>query len=262
MEKAEYEIMFRHENDHWWYVALRDLIRSSLPTPHATARLLDAGCGTGRLLEELSGWNRVGLDASPEVFPFLRRRALTRAVQASVRQIPFPDASFDVVVSADVLCCLGAPGDADALLEIARVLRPGGLVLLNLPAYESLRSHHDLAVHTKRRYTRHSLSDLITSSGLILTQLTYRNTILFPIIAALRSAQRLRSPSPVQPRSDLRPTPSWVNRLCLTLLQTENQAIRAGFHLPFGLSLFCVARKPPHEPAPPPETATCHAARP
>ncbi len=262
MERIEYDVMFHHENDHWWYVALRELIRSSLPERLDTLRLLDAGCGTGRLLEELTAGQAFGLDASAAVFPFLRRRSIANVVQASVSQIPFPDESFDVVVSADVLCCVGAPDDAQGLREIARVARPGGLILLNLPALESLRSHHDMAVHTRRRYTRAALEEMLTSAGLIPLNLTYRNTLLFPIAAAVRLNQRLWSPSPAHPRSDLRTSPPLLNRLLLTLLRWENWAIRHNARLPFGLSLFCVARKPPIATMTPTEAATCLAAHP
>ena len=160
--------MFDVEDRHWWYLGLRAW------SPRPIARLaggkadfsiLDAGCGTGKLLEACASYRSVGLELSPDAFPFLRRRGLENVVRGSVVRMPFPDETFDLVVSNDVLCCVETPGDLHALLEMGRVLRTGGNLLLNLPAYEFMRSHHDAAVHTKQRYTRPRLRAMLARAG-------------------------------------------------------------------------------------------------
>jgi SAM-dependent methyltransferase len=246
MEPAEYQIMYDREEGYWWYVGLRALVLS-LVTRFAGGReplrLLDAGCGTGKLLETCQAYRAYGLELSAEAFRFLRRRGLDRVVQASVCRIPFPEDTFDVVVSNDVLYTVASPGDVRALGELARVLKPGGLLLLNLPAYEFLRSRHDVAIHTRQRYTRGRLREMLAMAGLQIRTLTYRNTLLFPLAALVRFAQKVFRPHPAAAQSDLRPLPAVLNRALTLPLLMENWLIRRGVRLPFGLSVFCVATK-------------------
>jgi SAM-dependent methyltransferase len=247
MEPAEYETLFHREEDYWWYVGLRDLVLADV-ADFARGRpaltLLDAGCGTGKFLECCRPYRAYGFELSSEALPFLRRRGLANVVQASVCRIPFADACFDVVVSLDVLYHVAAPGDLDGLREMSRVLKPGGLLLLNLPAYESLRSHHDVAIHTRQRYTRGRVRALLGEVGLRVQALTYRNTLLFPAAALVRLAQKLVRPHPARARSDLRPLPRWLNRILTVPLWAENRLIRRALRLPVGLSVYCAARKP------------------
>src|SRR5206468_1560532 len=148
------------------------------------------------------------------------------------------------VVSMDVIYCIEPPGDVQALREMGRVLKTGGMLLMNLPAYEFLRGHHDAAVHTKQRYTRGRLREMLRQEGLRLRMITYRNTLIFPVAVLLRCTQMLLRPAPVNPKSDLRPLPDLLNRLLMLPLLLENRLIRLGVELPFGLSVFCVATKP------------------
>src|SRR5262249_15958167 len=162
---------------------LRDLVKRSIATRsrgHSTLSLLDAGCGTGKFLEGCRAYRAFGVERSPAAFPFLGRRGLDNVAQADVERIPFPDQTFHLfvalVVSLDVLCCIAAPGDVEALCELRRVLKPGGSLLLNLPAYEFLRSPHDRAVHTRQRYTRGHLLRLLRAAGFEVRLISYRNT--------------------------------------------------------------------------------------
>lgn len=248
METAEYEVMYDAEDRHWWYVGLRDLIVPSVLERlrgNEGAALLDAGCGTGRTLACFDDARAFGIELSSEAFRFLSRRGLDRVAKGTVARLPFADSQFDVVVSADVICCLGAPDDLEALREFARVLRPGGALLLNLPACPWLKGRHDEAVHTKRRYTRSGLLGLLREAGLVPEFCSYRNTLLFPPAVLVRLAQRLnKSRGPV--RSDVRTPSPTVNRLLAAPLRAENRWLRAGLRLPFGLSVYAVARRERH----------------
>ena len=107
-------------------------------------------------------------------------------MRGSILAIPFPDDSFDLVISNDVLCDEGAVDDEQALREIYRVLKPGGRVFLNLPAYPWMLSRHDAAVYNVRRYTRRRLARLLQAAGFRLLFASYWNIVMFPIIVLTR----------------------------------------------------------------------------
>ena len=247
MEAGEYRALFGMEDSHWWYVGLHELVlawgRRLAAERGEPLRILDAGCGTGGLSARLSLGETFSFDRAAEAMPFLSRRGLRRCVRASVSEIPFASGAFDLVVSLDVLCHAAVRDVRAALLETSRVLKPGGVIILNLPAYESMRSRHDLAVHNVRRYRRGDLREALQAAGFRPRVLTYRNTLLFPVAAAVRCLQRLRGTPPGRPESDLRPLPALVNRALAAVLRLENWLVLRGASLPFGLSVFAIGEK-------------------
>ncbi len=134
MEPEQYALMARVERDHWWYVGMRRLVAAllaDLPPADEPRRILDAGCGTGGNSAHLRAYGRVtGVDFSADALRFAAERPGLRLARASVESLPFADASFDLVLSNDVLCHLGVADDAVAACEFARVLRPGGVLLI------------------------------------------------------------------------------------------------------------------------------------
>lgn len=247
MRSAEYEAMYTVEDSHWWYVGMRRvadaLLRSRFGDRAGTLDILDAGCGTGGNSAHLQGYGHVtGIDMSAEGLQFARQRPGLRLLRASVDSLPFADASFDLVLSNDVLCHLAVADDARAVREFARVLRPGGMLYLQLPAFDRLRSHHDAAVHTRHRYRAGELRRLIEDAGLRVRRLTYANALLFPAAAGWRAVHLLGSPEQTE-HSDVHPVPAPVNTTLRTLLSLEAPLIRR-MNLPFGLSVIGVARKP------------------
>jgi SAM-dependent methyltransferase len=236
--------MFAVEDRHWWYVGVRREVERSLEAvrPRGTDRLriLDAGCGTGGLLANLAtpAW-KVGVEISSQGVRLSRSRGLAHLVQGSVSALPFADRSFDAVVSIDVLCHSRVE-ERQALEEAARVLRPGGILLAQVPAFDFLRGEHDAAVWTKRRYRRSEVSRLVSESGLALRRCRYRNALLFPAAAIVRLFHR-RKISRDRARSDVRRVPRIVNALLSGVLAIERR-FRGSF--PFGLSVFCVAERP------------------
>jgi ubiquinone/menaquinone biosynthesis C-methylase UbiE len=246
MEPQEYGLMFDVERAHWWYLGMEKITRAILNQwfPRgANARILDAGCGTGAAMSTyLADYGNVtGIDFSPLALNFCRKRNLTSLGLASVSNIPFPPESFDLVTSFDVLYEQAVPSDFAALTEFFRVLRPGGFVLLRLPAYNWLRGQHDLTIHTARRYTAPQLKRLLIDSGFQTCRVGYANSFLFPLAAAKRLLERLK-PS-ASATSDLSLNVGMLNGLFKHILASEAFFIsRTG--LPFGLSVIALARKP------------------
>jgi SAM-dependent methyltransferase len=244
MSSSEFAVMRREEDRHWWYRGLHDLVAVALRrhAGHlARPRLLDAGCGTGGGLQR---WRRAlpsaacyGMDLSADAIRSCLLRGDRRVARAAIEALPFPDASFDVVVSLDVLS-MSAVDEGRAADEIRRVLRPEGTLILNLPAFEQLRGDHDRAVETRHRYTRSEVELMLRRAGLHPVRSSYWNTTLAPLLWIVR---RL-SPRTTAPRSDFWPTPPLVQRSLERLLRLEGAiALRRG--LPFGASILCVATR-------------------
>jgi SAM-dependent methyltransferase len=252
VRREEFEQMFRAEDRLWWYLALRRHVISALGldrAPHSPSgippRILDAGCGTGGMMARLRPYGRVyGIDLAPYAVAITREgRGMRETAIASITDLPFPDDSFDYAVSLDVISDAGTGNDALAVAELARVLRPGGRACLNLPAYRWLAGEHDLAVETKRRYTRGEVYDLLAAGGFVIERISYWNCALLPLVAASRAASRLRGRGVASARSDVTVPPAPINATLGTIADLEGRLLRR-FDLPTGSSLLAVVRKP------------------
>ena len=246
MEKHEYKTMFSVEDNHWWYAGLRNLVLSfidKLTHGKDNQKILDAGCGTGGMLAACKGRYIFGIDISEEALKFCGTRELSNVSRGSVCDMPFQDNSFQVVISLDVLYHVNVLDDLEALKEFNRVIAPKGILLLNLPAYDFLKSSHDEVIHTRQRYTLQDVKNKVESAGFIVERTTYRNTLLFPLALAARLARKLHLQNEKKRGSDLSPLPDWLNSFLKGILFLENRLILRGLNFPFGLSVFCVARK-------------------
>lgn len=245
MKSEEFETMHRVAADHWWYGGLRRIVLHHWhifvhPPRGTTTTVLDAGCGTGNMLKAFPpAAQTVGIDCSPVAIRFCRHKRLHRTAVASLSLLPFPDAVFDVVISCDVLCHEAITDCAAAVGEMARVLKPGGLLMLNLPAYQWLLSSHDTAVSNVRRFTKGEVLQLLQSNSLLPLRATYWNSLLFLPIAAVRLWRKGR---PLH-HSDLSDMPVWGNAMLSAILAVELALIRFVRSLPWGLSYFAIARK-------------------
>ena len=245
MEPQEYQTLYQVEESYWWYIGLRELVVSWIDrfrVGNKPLKILDAGCGTGGMLKKLSGDHAFGLDFSNDAINFCRQNGLKDILQASVSDIPFPDHSFDLVLSLDVLCNTPPSEESKALREFSRVLVPDGLLILHLPGYNSLQGKHDRAVHIRHRYTCSELKDKLQGNGFTIEKLTYRNSFLFPFIAIKRLAEKPFLTEGKHYTSDLTPLPRVINGMMVKILSAENRLLRK-HDFPFGLSVFCLARK-------------------
>ncbi len=245
MNNREYQRMRQYEDEYWWYHGLRGLTTSmiarycSAPRP----RLLDAGCGTGGqmawLRDRLPGVSLTGIDLAPEAVQSTRERGFADLARASVMRLPFAEGAFDVITSLDVLYFQGVDDEA-ALRDMRRALRPGGLLLLNLPAFEWLRGAHDAAVRTRHRYQSGEVRAKLTQAGFAIELISYWNMTLLPVVAAARWLSRLTPRS--EATSDFRPLPVRVSSALKWLVSAEVNAMQRR-PLPIGVSVFAVARK-------------------
>jgi SAM-dependent methyltransferase len=240
----EYLKMAEVEDAMWYYRALHRHVGRNLARflPEAApCQVLDAGCGTGGLLRRLREshptWQLTGLDVSPIACALARSRSGADVVEGSVMELPFPDAAFDAVVSCDVLCQV--PDAGRAMREIRRCLKPGGVVVLTMPAYPWMYAYHDRQVGNLRRYTRGKVIALLREGPLDHLRSTYWNTLPFPLAVLRRKVF-----PPRKPTSDMRLYPAVVEAGFNGLMALEHGWQAAGLRLPFGSSVLTVGQKP------------------
>jgi SAM-dependent methyltransferase len=233
------------EDRHFWFRGLRrhaGMLLAAALDGARPVRILDCGSGTGRNLEWLDplGW-AVGLEHS---HTGLRhgRAAGRRLVRGTVTRLPFPDASVDVATSFDVLYCLDDEAERTAVAEMWRVLKPGGVVLVNVAALDSLKGSHSALTQEIRRYTKDRLRRLLTGAGFTIERLTFANMSTFPVTWLLRWRERVTGRADTASEGDLQVPPGPVNAVFNALLAAEAQIMRVA-DLPIGTSIICVARK-------------------
>ena len=230
----------------WWFRALHDNLVTALAGAAAAPlrSILDAGCGTGGLLLRLArvfpDAMLVGLDLDAGAAAVARDKSARSVFVGSVAHLPFADACFDAILSADVLCHRGVDERA-ALAGFRRCLKPGGVLLLNLPAYRWLYSAHDVAVDNARRYGRVQLHDMLAAAGFTGIRSGYWNSFLFPLMVLRRKLWRRGGDRAL---SDVALLPAAVERAFGAVMAFENRLLRAGAPLPFGGSILAMAVKP------------------
>jgi SAM-dependent methyltransferase len=259
MRAEDYEQLYRLEESLWWFVGMCE-VTSSLLDPFCPSDrdrlILDAGCGTGGMLSRLARYagsrQVIGMDFAPAALEFCRSRRHPSLAQASVTDLPFADAAFDLVTSFDVLVQLpGEQADERAMREMYRVLRPGGLAFVRVAAYEWMRSDHDEALGTQRRYRLGALVEKMEGAGFEVLRATYANALLLPVAMLRRLV--LKRLGLAARGSDVRPLPAslgWLNQALAGALRLEARYLadpRAKLHA--GLSAICLAQRPVGLPA-------------
>lgn len=239
----DYELQTHQAEDrHWWYRGRRKVLErviDDLRLP-ARARILDAGCGSGRNMVELARHGTVtGIELSEPSVALARERGTGEVVAGSVLEMPFEAGSFDLAASLDVIEHL--EDDLAALRELRRVVAPGGSLLVTVPAYQWLWSGHDEINHHFRRYTRRTLQRVGEEAGWQQTRTTYFNSLLLPAAILLRVLDRF-SRKTTESSLDLWVPPEPLNWLLERPLQLEAALIGRRGRIPAGLSLLAVFR--------------------
>lgn len=243
MERAEYDKLDRSEDRMWWFAALHANLLEVYRGAGRSGRrgaVLDAGCGTGGLLGKLvadfSEPDVWGVDADTFACARAREKSGRPVCAGSVDALPFADAAFAAMFSADVLCHRGVD-EARALAEFHRCLAAEGVLVLNLPAYAWMLSRHDEAVYNVRRYTRRGTAALLRAAGFRPVFIGYWNMLLFPLMVMTRKLL------PGGPASDVKLYPRPVEALCRAATALERMLLRRGIALPYGGSVLAVAVK-------------------
>jgi SAM-dependent methyltransferase len=233
------------EEHHWWYRGRRAIVRQAVdelglgPRP----KVLDAGCGSGRNMLELSDFGDVyGVDISPHSVEQAHERGLENVQVGSLTGLPFADGEFDLITSLDVIEHI--EDDVAVLRELLRVARPGGALLLTVPAYPALWSSHDVVNHHQRRYTRRTLLAAVNAAGWRPERTTHFNAFLLPPAAAYRVVERFRPKNGEVEDTHLDVTPGWANGALERVLLAEAALLRGGKRrIPAGMSLMAIVRK-------------------
>lgn len=243
VEENEYALMDAVEDRMWWYRAMHAHALRALAHLLPTARVLDAGCGTGgflaKLRKALPRGDLFGIEYAGSAASRAAAKAGAHVAGGTVNALPFPDGTFDALVSLDVICHRGVE-QAAALAEFHRVLRPGGLLVLNLPGHEWLRSAHDTRVHTARRYERSGVTASLIQAGFAAAAPVHWNALLLPLMLLQRKVLK----SDEAAASDVAPFPPWLDASLFSVCRLEAALLRGGLRFPVGGSLLATATRP------------------
>lgn len=247
MNPAEFGHLAAAEERMWWFRGMRKILFDLLDPLEKTRRfknVLEAGCGTGanaRALAGRYGWPLTALDLSGEGLRYASASGTSRLVQADITALPFPDGRFDLLLSLDVLPHFAAGEEAAPLAEFARVLEPGGWLVVRCAALRMLSSRHSEFVHEKHRFTRAELVRGLRRQGFRIRRATYANSLLMPV--ALFKFRIWEPLTRAQPASGVTLPPAWLNGALEWPLRIEAALLRRGVNLPVGQSVIILAQR-------------------
>ncbi|SFD31334.1 class I SAM-dependent methyltransferase [Spirosoma endophyticum] len=244
----EYEKMFRLEGQLWWYRHLHERVVDALEQYSGNRRdirILDAGCGTGGMLDFLRqrGYSNLkGIDGSVDAVAFCHERGLPVTFINLNDLASFePDVQYDAIICNDVFCYFSDPDLSNLLAALAHRLKPDGILISNNNAFQAFQGQHDLAVGIIRRFVLADFKRLMPTAGLRIKQATYWSFLLSPLILGMRQWQRLQLAlgwrAPEEAQSDVYLPSTWLNETLYKIVRIEQKTLR---RTPFGSSLFIV----------------------
>jgi SAM-dependent methyltransferase len=246
MLDREYEIMYRLENSHWWFVAKKKYVEIILDyhLKDKGGNILDVGCGTGGMIELFKKYGRVfGLDRHEAACEYSQQRHEFPLIKGDANKLPFKKGTFCLIALLDVLYHQHVLDDEEVLEQIHELLVPNGLVLITDSAFEFLKSTHDIAVMARHRYTLKELKAKLKRSHFLIQQSTYLYFFIFPVVVLSRLLGKLAllffKPTI---HSDLKKTNPYLNKVLAGLLSWEGNLLKY-FSFPCGSSLLILGKK-------------------
>ena len=242
MDKSEYQQMYILESNFWWYKVLHELVDSTIRKnkPSGDISILDAGCGTGRMIEICQQYSTVsGIDYSADAVEYAKKRGLQNIELGDLNNYQFENNRYEVILSLDVLYHSAIENDLAVVQKLYNSLKQDGLLIINLPAFEYLKRSHDIVVHTKKRYRKKAFEMDLKEIGFTILRSSYRMPLLYFIILISKLLHKKSTSN----ESDLKELPAWLNSVLLNYGRLENWCLKQGFVFPVGSSLFVVAKK-------------------
>ena len=235
--------MAQHEKTYWWHVGRLQIIKKELARQTGNKKplkILNIGCGTGGTVRMLEMFGEVvNVDASDEAIKFMKKNGFKNSIKVEGIELPFETATFDMVCAFDVLEHIDK--DIEAVREWRRVVKPGGKIMLTVPAYQWLWSGHDESLHHYRRYTAPQLRGIAQTINLQPLKLTYAIVFSFVLVAGFRLLTKISGKQTTSESSYVE-LPSAVNNLFTKLLFIEADLHKV-LKFPFGTSVLAVFKK-------------------
>jgi SAM-dependent methyltransferase len=247
MNPAEFQNIARAEDEMWWFAGMRKILEAwigRLPE-EKFGRVLEGGCGTGYMSNWLAGrygWQMFPVDLDFAGLSFGKDSGVPRMVQSDISRLPYEDGAFDAVVSLDVLVHFPQGGEAAALEEFWRVLKPGGKLILRVSALDALRSRHSIFAHERQRFTLPRIVAAVGGAGFEVLDASYANSLLLPVAwFKFRVWEELTRQ---EPQSGVGVPNSLLNSLLYGPLAFEGYWLGRGGRFALGQSILVLATKP------------------
>lgn len=246
MNPAEFRNIASAEEQMWWFAGMRRIFDAWVNRlgNQQFESVLEGGCGTGYMSRWLAGrygWRMFPVDLDFGGLSYGRREGIARMAQCDISKIPYRDGSFEAVVSLDVLVHFPRGLEAAALQEFARVLKPGGKLILRVSALDILRSRHSIFAHERQRFTRDRIVAAVAGAGFRVLDASYANSFLLPVaLFKFRVWEPLTSP---EPRSGVVVPAAALNRTLEWPLKLEAWLLKRGWNLPLGQSILVLAER-------------------
>jgi SAM-dependent methyltransferase len=236
--------MYELEANHWWFRSLHELVIGCLnKNQQESTNILDAGCGTGRLMAQLKDHGEItGFDFRDTALYYCNKRNLGNVTKVDLNKWDATENQFEYVISLDVISDQGINDDRLILRKFYKTLKPGGKLILHVPSFPILKRSHDEAVTIRKRYLRKEIEMIAKEVGFTPTLIQYRLSFAFPIFLFLRLYGSIFQGSR-ESKSDIFKLPFFINSFFLSLSRYESKLIKLGFSIPFGTSLFSILQK-------------------
>jgi SAM-dependent methyltransferase len=242
MDPTLYQLHESLEDRYWWFVAKNSIlmhVARRLVPPSRQRRAADIGCGTGGLLARLhEHYDSCGVEMQATARDACARRGLTAHPGSLPDDIPLPPHAFDLVIATEVL--EHVERDTEAAKSLARLLKPGGVLLVTVPAHQWMWTVHDEMNHHFRRYSKTGLRRVIEGADLHISWLSFQMVALFPVMAAGRLASRARGK---RKDANIRLLPEVINTPLRWMFEAEKWVLPL-VPSPVGSSLICAAKRP------------------